>query len=277
MHRITSPSVPVKITSESLMNLLAPLKAGNSAREDRLKAASEAKLREAKAAAETLRSRSSQASEERKAAARQKIEQLKARLQMLRSMAGADPKGTARIAAQIARELGAAVKEYAAAGGSTSGMAPGGAPAAPASGGTEGAAGQGGEAGGGKGDAAAGTGSGDQTEASGKGEGAEPGAHDKSSNPYQQAIDEQKAQAAEMSRRSGQQKADSDLMADVRKMASELKALVRAATERAKAGKDDDAMSPQEAAELDKAIAEMDRQVGQAGSDLGGGLVSLLV
>ncbi|HWW11239.1 MAG TPA: hypothetical protein VN018_01900, partial [Brevundimonas sp.] len=98
----------------------------------------------------------------------------------------------------------------------------------------------------------------------------------KSANPYQQAIDEQKAQVADMARRSGQQQADNELMADVRKMAAELKTLVRAATERAKAG-DDDAMSPQEAAELEKAVTEMDRQVGQAGADLGGGLISLLV
>ena len=259
------------------MNLLSPLKASDTAREDRLKAAAEARLREAKAASETLRAKSSQASEERKAAARQKIEQLKARLQMLRSMASVDPKGTARIAAQIARELGAAVKEYAAAGGVTSGMGAGGAPAAPAS--SSDAAGAQGEAaaGGGEGSPVA---SGDQAP-TGKTQtgGADAGKEDagKSANPYQQAIDEQKAQVADMARRSGQQQADNELMADVRKMAAELKALVRQATERAKADKDDDAMSPQEAAELEKAVAEMDRQVGQAGADLGGGLVSLIV
>jgi hypothetical protein len=268
----------VKISSESLMNLLAPLKAADTAREDRLKIAAEARLREAKAATETLKARSNQASEERKAAARQKIEQLKARLQMLRSMVGADPKGTARIAAQIARELGAAVKEYAAAGGVTSGMGmgAGGAPAAPASGsdaaGTQGDA----AAGGGEGSPVA---SGDQTPTGETRTGdADAGKEDagKSANPYQQAIDEQKAQVADVARRSGQQQADNELMADVRKMAAELKALVHQATERAKAGADD-AMSPQEAAELEKAVAEMDRQVGQAGADLGGGLVSLIV
>lgn len=269
----------MKISSESLMNLLAPLKAADTAREDRLKIAAEARLREAKAATETLKARSSQASEERKAAARQKIEQLKARLQMLRSMVGADPKGTARIAAQIARELGAAVKEYAAAGGVTSGMGmgSGGAPAAPAASGSDAAGAQGdAAAGGGEGSPVA---SGDQTPTGETRAGdADAGKEDagKSANPYQHAIDEQKAQVADMARRSGQQQADAELMADVRKMAAELKALVRQATERAKAGADD-AMSPQEAAELEKAVAEMDRQVGQAGADLGGGLVSLLV
>jgi hypothetical protein len=98
----------------------------------------------------------------------------------------------------------------------------------------------------------------------------------KSANPYQSVIDEQQAQAADLSRRSGEQRADREFMADVRKMAAELKALVRAATEKAKAG-DDDALSPQEARDLDKAVAEMDRQIGQASGDLGGGLVSLLV
>jgi len=266
----------VKISSESLMNMLTPLKAADTAREDRLKAAAEARLRDARAASETLRAKSSQASEERKAAARQKIEQLKARLQMLRSMAGVDPKGTARIAAQIARELGAAVKEYAAAGGVTSGMGVAGAPAAPVSG-SDAAGAQGDAAAGGEGSPVA---SGEQTPTGETQAGetdAGKGDAGKSANPYQQAIDEQKAQVADMARRSGQQQADSELMADVRKMAAELKALVRAATDRAKAGKDDDAMSPQEAAELDKAVAEMDRQVGQAGADLGGGLVSLIV
>jgi len=249
------------------MNLLSPLKAADTAREDRLKASAEARLREAKAASETLRSKSSQASEERKAAARQKIEQLKARLQMLRSMAGIDPKGTARIAAQIARELGAAVKEYAAAGGVTSGMGTG-APAALASGSDAAAGGEG---------APVASGGQIPTGAAQTGDaGVGKDAAGKSANPYQQAIDEQQAQAADMVRRSGEQRADADLMADVRKMAAELKALVRAATERAKAG-DDDAMSPQEATELDKAVASMDQDVSEATTDLGGGLVSLLV
>lgn len=268
----------MKITPDSLFSLLTPSKtADTTVREERLKSAAEAKLREAKAAAESLSARSSQASEDRKAAARQKVEQLKARLQMLRSMATVDPEGTARVAAQLARELGSAVKAYAAAGGNTAGMSATGVSAAPASG-EAGVSVEGASAAEGGVDAAAAkapTPAEDQASGNGAGSGksAEAG---KSTNPYQQAIDEQKAQAAEMSRGSGEQKADADLMAEVRRMAAELKQLVRQATERAKAD-DDDAMSPQEADELNKAVASMNQDISQASVDLGSGLVSLLV
>lgn len=57
---------------------------------------------------------------ERKEAARQKVEQLKKQIQALRMMAGGDPKAAARRAAQLARELSAATKEYASAGGKAS-------------------------------------------------------------------------------------------------------------------------------------------------------------
>ena len=254
------------------MNLLAPLKASGEAREQRLASAAEAKLREARTASETLKGRASEASDERKAQARQKIEQLKARLQMLRSMAGVDPKGTARLAAQLARELGQAVKAYAAAGGTASASGSVGAVAtAPGAEGAEAAAGQTGDA------AAISAPVAEQAGTDQTGQNPDQSSDNgKSANPYQQAINEQKAQAADMARRSGEQKADGELMADVRRMAAELKALVRAATERAKAG-EDDALSPHEAQELEKAVAEMDRQIGQATNDLGGGLVSLLV
>ncbi|MFN3558298.1 MAG: hypothetical protein ACK4UQ_03335 [Brevundimonas sp.] len=250
------------------MNLLSPLKAADSAREQRASAAAEARLRDSKAAVETLKGRTSQASEERKAEARQKIEQLKARLQMLRSMASMDPEGTARLAAQLARELGAAVKAYAAAGGTGGGGGATGV-AVPAPSGADAATTETGEA-------AVATAEPPLTDptadkASGKTEDA-----GKSANPYQSVLDEQQAQAADLSRRSGEQRADREFMADVRKMAAELKALVRAATEKARAG-DDDALSPQEAQDLDRSVAEMDRQIGQATGDMGGGLVSLLV
>lgn len=261
----------MKISSETLLNMLTPLKAADSAREQRASAAAEKRLRDSKAAVETLKGRTSEASEERKAQARQKIEQLKARLQMLRSMASMDPEGTARLAAQLARELGAAVKAYAAAGGTGGSGATG---AIPVASGAEGAAPE-------AADAAAVTveqaPSGDTGQDTGKSEGTgkseETG---KSANPYQQAIDDQKARAADLSRRSDEQKADREFMADVRRMAAELKALVRAAAEKAKAG-DDDALSPNEAAELEKSVASMDQDISQATNDLGGGMVSLLV
>ncbi|WP_376859483.1 hypothetical protein [Brevundimonas sp. GCM10030266] len=262
------------------MNLLTPLRASADARQEKLAAQQSAKLREAQTASETLKSRSSEASEERKAAARQKIEQLKARLQMLRSMVGVDPEGIARIAAQLARELGAAVKAYASAGGNTAGMSATGAPAvASTDAGAAGAAGAEGQAGA-QSDAQSNAQA--QPEAtSGAAEQQGPakggsGEETKSSNPYQQAIDEQKSQAAESARRSGEKQADSELMAEVRRMAAELKTLIKQATDKAKAG-EPDAVSPQEARELDGAAAELDRAVQQAGADLGGGLVSLLV
>lgn len=257
----------MKISSDSLFSLLTPSKtADTTVREERLKSAAEAKLRDAKAAAEALQSRSSQAAEDRKAQARQKIEQLKARLQMLQSMAGVDPKGTARVAAQLARELGQAVKAYAAAGGGAAGMGGVGAPVVPAPGDAVAAEGA---------EAAAGVGAADQAPAQENG-GPKGDEGAKSANPYQQAINEQQAQAADLSRRGNEQRADSDLMAEVRKMAAELKSLVRLATERAKTG-EDDALSPQEARDLDKAVAAMDRDLQQATSDMGGGLVSLLI
>ena len=257
----------MKISPESLLNLLSPLKAADSAREQRASAAAEARLRDSKAAVETLKGRTSQASEERKAEARQKIEQLKARLQMLRSMASMDPEGTARLAAQLARELGAAVKAYAAAGGTGGGGTTG--VAVPAPSGADAATTE-------KGEAVVATAEPAPTDptadkAAGKTEDA-----GKSANPYQSVLDEQQAQAADLSRRGGEQRADREFMADVRRMAAELKALVRAATEKARAG-DDDALSPQEAQDLDRSVAEMDRQIGQATGDMGGGLVSLLV
>jgi hypothetical protein len=248
------------------MSLLTASAPAGSAREDRLAAAAEAKVRDAKAAVETLKRRRSDASEERKAIARQKIEQLKARLQALRAMASVDPKGTARLAAQLARELGAAVKAYAAAGGMTSGVEPGAAPVATGTAtGGDAAQATAGEAGA---DGTAATLQAEPEGDSGKDNGG------KLANPYQQAIDEQKAQASEMARRSAEKQADTDFMAEVRKLAAELKALVRQAVEK-KPG-DDDGLNAGEAREMEATIEAMDREIEQAGADLGGGL-SLLV
>lgn len=268
----------MNIGPASLMSLLTARAPADSAREDRMSAAAEARLRDAKAAVETMKQRRSQASEERKAIARQKVEQLKARLQALRAMASVDPKGTARMAAQLARELGAAVKAYAAAGGTTTGMETGAAPAADAGapapgaeaevGGAQATPGEAGT------EAVAAT---DPAQADGEVDGEARGDKDEGgapANPYQQAIDEQKAQANETARRSAEKQADTDFMAEVRKLASELKALVRQAVE--KKPDDKDAMSPGEAGDLRAMVADMDREIAQATADLGGGL-SLLV
>lgn len=259
------------------MNLMKPLQASADARADRLKAASDETLRKAKVASEALKTRSDEASESRKAAARQTIERLKARLQMLRSMAGMDPEGIARLAAQLARELGVAVKAYASAGGNTAGMsATGAAPIASGDAAAAASADAGAQA-----QAQAGQAQAQSAEAgvsgdAGSGGEATAGGEAKSANPYQHAIDEQKSQAAEMSRRNGEKRADSEFMADVRRMAAELKGMIRRATEQAGAG-EDDSLSSHEARELDDAAVDLDRAIQQAGTDLGGGLVSLIV
>lgn len=261
----------VRISSESPISLMTPFKASDEAREQRLAAAAEAKARDAKAALEALTQRRTQASEERKALARKKIEQLKARLQMLQSMAAADPKGTARLAAQLARELGAAMKEYAAAGGTTSGMSasvPAAAEAAPAEGQAQPGAVPGAQ-----------TGSEAQTapETTADAEGDPAGEPDdaKSANPYQQAIDEAQARAADFARRGAEAKADLEFLGDARRMAAQIKALIRKAAE-AQPGSDQ-ALPPSEAQDARAAAAAMDRELAQASADLSGGGVSLLV
>ena len=66
-----------------------------------------------------LQSMKSDQKAERKEAARQMVEQLKKQIQALRMMAAGDPKAAAKRAAQLARELANATKEYASAGGNT--------------------------------------------------------------------------------------------------------------------------------------------------------------
>lgn len=61
------------------------------------------------------------ANEQRKANAWAKIERIKAELKMLRLLAAVNPKAAARRAAQLSRELAAAVKEYNLAGGTGAG------------------------------------------------------------------------------------------------------------------------------------------------------------
>lgn len=75
------------------------------------------KLKTARDALQSLKSRPADGSREgRKAAAQQKLLRLKAQLRQLMVMGG-DPKSIARQAAKLAREIGEAAKAYAAAGG----------------------------------------------------------------------------------------------------------------------------------------------------------------
>lgn len=212
-----------------------------SAREERRQALADARLSDARAAVESLKQRSSSASEEKKAAAKKKIEEIKARLQMLQMAMIGDPKGAARMAAALARELGAAVKAYAAAGGSTAGLgAASGAPATGASGtgGAEAAP----EAASGEVAAAA-----SPPEASA--EEAEEAEAAKASNPYQQAIDAAQARINEQARRSGERQADRDTMDEVKRLAARIKAMAQRAKD-----------TP-EGDEAERAVAGMDREV----------------
>lgn len=253
------------------MNLLTPLRVSDQAREERLAAQAEAKIRDTRTAMEALNKRRSEASEERKALARQKIEQLKQRLQMVQSMASADPKGTARLAAQLARELGAAVKEYAAAGGT--GAAGNGSVArtsAAAEASVDGeatAAAASAEPGSGAAASAAGT-----PETQKDGENGEDGG--KPANPYQQAIDQQQARAAEFSRRTEQARADQEFLGEARKLAARIRAMVRNAADRSPG--EEGSVGPEEARELKATVAELDRKIETAQGDLGGS-ISILV
>lgn len=213
-----------------------------SAREERRQALADARLNDARAAVETLKQRTSNASEEKKAAAKKKIEEIKARLQMLQMAMIGDPKGAARMAAALARELGAAVKAYAAAGGSTAGL--GAASGAPATGALE--------AGGAEaapeaesGEVAAET---SPPEASAEAT-AEEAEAAKASNPYQQAIDAAQVRINEQARRSGERQADRDTMDEVKRLAARIKAMAQRAKD-----------TP-EGDEAERAVAGMDREV----------------
>lgn len=209
-----------------------------TAREQRQQALADAKLNDARAAVESLKQRTSNASEEKKAAAKKKIEQIKARLQMLQMAMIGDPKGAARMAAQLAKELGEAVKAYAAAGGSTAGL---GAASGPSTSGAEAAT-----------DAPSGEG---QAEA----QPAEPTAPSeeqdadaaKSSNPYQQAIDAARTRVDEQARRSGERQADRETIDEVKRLAARIKAMAQQAANK----------GTPEGDEAGRAVAGMDREI----------------
>lgn len=261
----------MNVAPASLLSLFKTPTASATAREDRANAAAEARLRNARTAIQTLSGLTSKAAEERKAMARQKVEQLKARLQLLQSMASGDPRGAAKLAAQLARELGAAVKAFAAAGGSTAGMSTGVSPTVAEDASTPPPqAGEGGEV-----EAAPvqadpnGAAATDEDQADG-----EENASGKSANPYQQAIDEANARAVETTRRNGEKKADKDFLDEVRKLAAQIKQLVRQAADRTQGP---DAISPAESREMKATVARMEREIEQASADLSGGGISLLV
>ncbi|WP_292035067.1 MULTISPECIES: hypothetical protein [unclassified Brevundimonas] len=229
----------------SLFSAPATVKAETTtAREERQAALADARLNDARAAVESLKQRTNNASEDQKAAAKKKIEQIKARLQMLQMAMIGDPKGAARMAAQLARELGAAVKAYAAAGGAPAGL--GAAPAAPAASGDDaGAAAASDEA---MAEPAQPVVADEARAAAGsEADGAKP------SNPYQQAIDASQARVAEQARRSEARQADRDVLDEVKRLAAQIKNLAQ------KSAKD----TP-EGDEAERAVAGMNREVAAA-------------
>lgn len=96
---------------QGLLDKLSPEKAGELKK----------KLEESQDLLKKLESGRSDMSEERKAAAAEKVRQIKEKLKVIRMLATVNPEAAARQAAQLSRELAAAVKEYAgASGGSAS-------------------------------------------------------------------------------------------------------------------------------------------------------------
>jgi len=83
--------------------------------------------RQAQELLQRLKSSKKDINEQRKAAAREKVERLKAQIQVLLMMSSGDPEAVARQAAHLARELSAAAKQYASAGGGMGGGMGGGA------------------------------------------------------------------------------------------------------------------------------------------------------
>lgn len=119
---LSAASAPISTAPQAVADV-------RTARERSLQMRDADRLKAMKAAVETLKSQPVDRAAERKAAARQKVEQIRERIRLLAMTASSDPKATARQVAQLARELGQAVKAYAAAGGVPSvGAAPATAP-----------------------------------------------------------------------------------------------------------------------------------------------------
>ncbi len=258
------------------------------AREDILAQRDKAKLEEARNALRSLSKPPNQAAEDRKAMARQKIEQLKARIRMLQMSAAMDPKGVAKLVAQLARELGAAVKAYASAGGSTAdlGAIPTAAtPSADAAGAddaatataeaatAEAATAEAATAEAASAETAAEEKVGDEAASASSDQAAAEG-QEQAADPYRRLIDEVNARGLEMTRRGSEGEADREFMTQVKGMASALKAIMRQAQNRAKGEGGD--VSSADAREGDKAMADLEKEIAEAGKSLNPG-VSLVV
>lgn len=250
----------------TLASSLTPLTSASATSQEAAQRRKAAKAKEAMATLDTLREQRSSASEEKKAAARKKVDDLKARIRALQMTAVGNPEAMARMAAQLARELGAAVKAYAAAGGSSAGL--GGASAAAPQGDT-----------GETGDAApneasaeptvtdAEASSGDLAETERRADGADKSAATRN-DPYRQVIERQKAQAAEQARQSADKQADSKFASDAKGLIGRLKAILHQAAEPAKRDGDRTASTEQRTAE--KAVTEVEQALGDMEAPMAG-------
>ncbi len=174
------------------------------------------RLRDAKSALATLKQRTSNASDQKKAAAKQRVDQIKARLQMLKMSSPVDPK----ILAQLARELKAAVRSYASAGGSPADLGAMPTQGVPASS-----------------DAAtADTGVNVDESATAVTAAGQPGLLDAKSeatlktpelNPYLRLAREVEDRFADASRHAAANQADRDFLTDVRRLANQIKSLAK--------------------------------------------------
>lgn len=248
----------------------------------------DARRQDAAEALQHMKTANQNQKQQRKAAAKAKVDRLKKELESLRLMGG-DSKAVARRAAQIARELAAAAKEYASAGGS--GMAsasPAPSAAAPSDDGAEASAEAEANKAAGEAKRAAGEAEAQADEAQAEGESQEASGEDQPGHPQADEKGADKAAAgkqegegkavaekgvtekddrqavaqafqeiaADMARRAGERKGDSDFAAEVRRLMAMAKNMV--AHERRRAQQEGDTE------EADR----LSRQVRQAEADM---------
>lgn len=242
--------------SASLPTLFAPSPGAALASGERAADTSgDARVRDARTALDALTRPASDAAEERKAAARKKVEQLKALIRMLR-MGGGDPEATAKAVAQLARELGAAAKAYAGAGGGEASVAtPAAAP--------EGAAAP---------EATPAPTDPVEEAAAGKTASGEPSTP---ADPYRQVIERMQAEAADRARRSAGRDADARFAAEVKGLGAELEAMLRAAQRKARL--DGERLNPNDDRAADEALTQVADAVADIAPPLGGLTLSISI
>lgn len=206
------------------------------------------KLQQAKDAVATLKTIKTKTDDDQKARASQKVQELKARLQALKMIYAGDPKKLARAAAQIARELAAAVKSYTSAGGSTAELA--GADSGDASAGAAAPTGEAKAEDAGASEAAPAAETADKDKAAAEGEATKPEATGLGTN---KAADEKRAAHA------ARAKADDDFKNEARALARELKAALRRKDHK---HRDDTPRDDSERQSGEQALASVEQAVG---------------